>query len=129
CEQVRGLDPGYPGLAPTLATTYVNLGKAALARDGSPATALDYFERALAASPGDAEAARQRDWAQAYQDGEAALANREWQRAAEKLEPLYAAAPDYLNGAGQGGVRHLLYTAALNWGRALLDDRNYLEAR
>ena len=54
----------------TLATTYVNLGKAALARDGSPAAALEYFERALAASPGDAEAARQRDWARAYQEGD-----------------------------------------------------------
>jgi tetratricopeptide (TPR) repeat protein len=147
CEQVRALDRGYPGLALTLATVYVNLGKAALAGDGSPTAALDYFQRALAANPGDAEATRQRDWALAYQAGTTALASEEWQRAAEMLEPLYAAAPDYLNGAGpsaaggnsaadgigaaggNAGVRHLLYTATLGWGRARLEDGDYAEAQ
>jgi tetratricopeptide (TPR) repeat protein len=129
CEQVRDEDASYPGLASALATIYVALGKEELATGGKLVAALADFEKALAAKPDDVEAAQQRQRALAYQEGDAALAAGNWPAAAEKFEQLYTIAPDYLDSAGDGGVKQKLYTARLEWGQAQLKDGSYAEAQ
>jgi len=129
CEKVQEKDANYPGLASALATAYVGLGKDRLAQGQPVSEALDYFQRALAAKPDDAEAAQQQAWATAFQDGDAALASGDWPTAAGKFQEVYAAAPDYLENSSDGGVKTKLLTTWLGWGDALLQSGQYAEAR
>jgi tetratricopeptide (TPR) repeat protein len=129
CERVGDSEPGYPRLADALATTYLALGKERLAAGGPLTDALEYFERALTAKPDDAEAAQQRQWALAYQEGEAALVAESWATAAQKLGQVYAVAPDYRSNAPDGGVKSQLYAARMGWGQALLRAGDYAEAQ
>ena len=129
CEKVQEKDANYPGLASALATTYVGIGKDRLAQGEPVSAALDYFQRALAAKPDDAEAAQQQAWATAFQEGDAALASGDWPTAAGKLQEVYEAAPDYLENSSDGGVKTKLFTTWLGWGDALLQSGQYAEAR
>ena len=49
--------------------------------------------------------------------------------AADNLEQVYAAEPDYLERASDGGVKRKLYTARWSWGQALLEAGEYAEAQ
>jgi serine/threonine protein kinase/outer membrane protein assembly factor BamD (BamD/ComL family) len=128
CERVRAAQADYDGLADALAKTYVALGKQALDAKADLDGALDNFGKALAARPDDAEADQQRIWAQSYKEGDAALANENWPEATDKLEALYAVAPNYLESSDSGGVKKKLYQARLGWGQALLKDGSYADA-
>ena len=129
CEKVRDMDASFPGLSTALATTYLNLGKQQLADGGQIAPALDYFDKALAARPDDAEAEQQRLWAKLYQDGDAALAAEDWPTAAEKFQALYTVAPEYLASTGDRAVKPKLFAAQLGLGQSLLDAGEYAEAQ
>jgi tetratricopeptide (TPR) repeat protein len=135
CERVRDQDPNYPGLARALATIYLRLAQEKLAQGATPAAqellerALEYVEKGGVAQPPDAAAAQQRALAQAYQEGQAALASGDWPTAADKLQQVYDAAPDYGDGATGGGARQDLLAALLGWGEALLAAGDYGEAQ
>jgi tetratricopeptide (TPR) repeat protein len=129
CEQVRARDAEHPPLAAALATTYLALGKEQLAQGGGIAAALRYFEQAADARPDDPEAQQQLQRAVAYREGSSALAAENWPGAAEKLEAVYAVAPDYLEAAGEDGAKSKLFLALLKWGEALLRDGHFAEAK
>jgi tetratricopeptide (TPR) repeat protein len=129
CERVRAKDAGFTGLADALAATYLALGKQQLAQGGPLAEAVAQFNKALEAKPDDAEAEQQRQWAQAYQEGEAALVAENWPLATQKLDQVFTVAPDYLASAADGGLKPKLYTARLKWGQALLEGGQYAEAQ
>ena len=128
CEQVSQKDAAYAGLADALATTYLALGKERVAQGAPLAEAVAQFDKALAAKPDAAEAEQQRSWAQAYLDGQDALAAENWPLATEKLDQVYTVAPDYRS-AVDGGVKQALYSARLGWGEALLAAGSYADAR
>src|SRR5579875_1818775 len=128
CEKVRAKDASYPGLADALDATYLGLGKKQLAQGGPVDAALAYFQQALAANPDDADAEAERSRAAEFQEGAAALDAGNWSVAAEKLGDVYAAAPDYLDSAGDGRVKAKLFAARLGWGQALLDAGDYANA-
>ncbi len=135
CEGVRDQDPNYPGLARALATIYLRLAQEKLAQGATPAAqellerALEYVEKGGVAQPPDAAAAQQRALAQAYQEGQAALASGDWPTAASKLQEVFDAAPDYGAGATDGGVRKDLAAALLGWGDSLLAAGDYSAAQ
>jgi serine/threonine-protein kinase len=129
CEQVRAADPDYPGLADALYSIHIGLGKQRLAEGGSIAAALDEFGKALAAKPDDPEAETQRRLALAYQEGDVALAAENWPTATERFDAVYAAAPNYLENASDGGVKPKLAVARARWGSALLGAGQYAEAQ
>jgi serine/threonine protein kinase len=129
CERVRAKDAQLAGLDGALAATYTALGKEKLASGGPVSEALTLFSKALEAKPDDAEAEQQRQWAQAYLEGEQALAAENWPQATEKLDQVYTVAPDYQASAADGGLKPKLFTARLKWGQALLEAGQYADAQ
>ena len=129
CEEVRAREAGHPGLDTALAAAYLGKGKQELADGGSPTDAVALFDQALAAKPDDAEAQQQRQWAQTYLDGTAALDAGNWAVASDKLGQVYTMAPNYLARSADGGVKPKLALAWLQRGQTALADGQYGEGQ
>jgi outer membrane protein assembly factor BamD (BamD/ComL family) len=103
-EQVKALNATYKSelIAGRLFASYMRLGKGLLERP-SPVpedvpVAAEYFSKALALQPRNAQATLEQRLARLYLDAETDYRAAAWERAASEFEAIYTQRPDYLGG-------------------------------
>jgi tetratricopeptide (TPR) repeat protein len=129
-EQIRAVDATYQRelVDERLFRCYLEMGRAVIEAD--PPTpdlvpqAVDFFTRALALRPRDAEAGVEYELASLYLAGQKDYAEGRWDSAAARLEALYNRRPGYLKGT----VAVLLYDAYIRSGDAHRDRQDYAYA-
>jgi len=117
-KQLRAIDRTYERklVSERLYSAYMNLGYATLNTRNVSAVdvqrALDYFKEALIESPGDIEAAQEKNLAELYLKATKAIENRQWQIAAFELGAISQQHPHYL----QGRIPAMLYEVLIKSG-------------